>query len=101
MTKQTGEYPDDWPEIAKRKKDEVCWLCERCAHPHDAASGYCLTVHHLDGNKSNCADWNLACLCQRCHLRIQGRVNMAQGWLFEHTEWMKKHVEGYEQAQRR
>lgn len=26
-----------------------------------------LTVHHKDFNPSNCADENLACLCQRCH----------------------------------
>ncbi|GAH88897.1 unnamed protein product, partial [marine sediment metagenome] len=32
-----------------------------------------LTVHHLDGNKANCEDWNLAALCQRCHLR-KGRI---------------------------
>lgn len=34
-----------------------------------------LTVHHLDGDKLNCRWWNLAALCQRCHLSIQGRVN--------------------------
>jgi hypothetical protein len=40
----------------------------------------------------------LAALCQRCHLTIQGRVNMFQGWLLEHSPWMKPHVEGMERA---
>src|SRR5262245_6663119 len=37
-----------------------------------------LTVHHLTGDKADCRWWNLAALCQRCHLSVQGRVNMAQ-----------------------
>lgn len=34
---------------------------------------------------------NLAALCQRCHFRIQGKVHM----MFDYSEWMKPHVEGY------
>lgn len=74
----TGEYPSNWQEIAQQIKEEHHWRCERCNHPADAAAGYMLTVYHLDGNKSNCARWNLAALCQRCHLEIQGRVFMPQ-----------------------
>ena len=57
-----------------------------------------VTVHHLDGNKSNCADWNLAALCQRCHLKIQGRVKMDQLFFLEVltiSPWFKPHYEGY------
>jgi hypothetical protein len=60
-----------------------------------------LTVHHLDGNPANCADWNLAALCQRCHLKIQGRVRMAQGFfaeILDVAEWFKPHLEGYRRA---
>ncbi len=54
-----------------------------------------LTVHHLDGDKANCRWWNLAALCQRCHLRVQGRVVMARVWPWEHTEWFRPYVAGY------
>ena len=54
-----------------------------------------LTVHHLDGNKLNCRWWNLAALCQRCHLTIQGRVKLHRPWLLDHSEWFKPYVAGY------
>lgn len=54
-----------------------------------------LTVHHLDGDKANCRWFNLAPLCQRCHLTIQGRVQMARVWPWEHSDWFKPYVAGY------
>lgn len=54
-----------------------------------------LTVHHLDGDKTNCRWWNLAALCQRCHLRIQRRVQMERVWPWEHSDWFKPYVAGY------
>ena len=93
-----SDYPPNWPEIAALIKAKAGGKCERCGHAHDVASGHVLTVHHLDGNKANCADWNLAALCQRCHLTIQGRVKMDQGF-FENilpvSEWFKPHLAGY------
>ena len=91
----SGKYPDNWPEIAKAIKDAADWCCIRCGHAHEVESGYVLTVHHLDLNKSNCYWWNLVALCQRCHLRIQAKVVMIQPWMFEHSEWFKPYVAGY------
>lgn len=54
-----------------------------------------LTVHHLNGIKADCRWWNLAALCQRCHLTIQGRVRMEQLFPFEHSEWFKPYAAGY------
>jgi hypothetical protein len=54
-----------------------------------------LTVHHLNGDKADCRWWNLAALCQRCHLTIQGRVVMARVWPWEHSEWFKPYVAGW------
>jgi hypothetical protein len=54
-----------------------------------------LTVHHLNGNKSDCRWWNLVALCQRCHLKIQGRVVMARVWPWEHSEWFRPYAAGY------
>jgi len=95
MSKFVGEYPENWEDIQIKVKDRANWQCERCFHPNDKEHGYCLTVHHLDNDKSNCSDWNLAVLCQRCHLHIQGKVEMKQYWMFDHTGWMKSHVDGY------
>lgn len=97
-----NDYPDDWKDIANRIKDGANRVCERCKHPHNVESGHVLTVHHLDGDKANCEDWNLAALCQRCHLRIQGRVVMKQMFMPEIvtvSEWFKPHLAGYEAAQ--
>lgn len=90
-----NDYPPDWPEISKRTKDEAAWRCVRCDHLHDIASGYMLTVHHLDGDKTNRRWWNLVPLCQGCHLSIQGRVKMDQPFIFEHSEWFKPYVAGF------
>jgi len=91
-------YPPDWKQIALRIKEAAGWKCERCGAYHDPKAGYCLTVHHLDGNPANCADWNLAALDQRCHLAIQGRVKMDQMFfdqILTVSDWFKPHLEGY------
>jgi len=135
-----GEYPGDWPEIAKQVKDAAGWRCIRCGHPNEspkeripcddkcdlsrhievasvvamldgcddidinayrhngiwpAQRQRVLTVHHLDGDKHNCAWWNLTALCQVCHLQIQAKVNMAQIYPLEHSSWFKPYAAGY------
>ena len=91
----TGNYPDDWKQIAKQVKDAAGWRCVRCGHPHDPKVGYCLTVHHLDGNKANCEWWNIPALCQRCYLQIQAKVIMHRQWYLPHSDWFKPYVAGY------
>lgn len=54
-----------------------------------------LTVHHLDEDKANCRWWNLAALCQRCHLRMQRAVVMDRVYHFEHSEWFKPFAAGF------
>jgi len=54
-----------------------------------------LTVHHLNGNKADCRWFNLAPLCQRCHLSVQGRVVMERAFFLEHSDWMKPHAAGF------
>lgn len=90
-----GTYPPDWPAIAQRVKEDAGGRCIRCKHVHQVESGHVLTVHHFDGNKSNCAWWNLLALCQRCHLQIQGRVNPHTPWFLEHSAWAKVYVAGF------
>ena len=93
-----GEYPPDWPLIARRVKTLANWICERCGKVHelDGENGFVLTVHHLDGNKWNLELWNLAALCQRCHLRIQHRVDWYRHTLDHvHSLWMARHIKNY------
>ena len=93
------KYPDDWPAISSAMKAENNWQCERCGHKHDSKTGHTLTVHHLDGDKSNNAEWNLAVLCQRCHLYMQP-VIISQ-LLFDFvkvSKWFVPHLEGYKKS---
>lgn len=90
-----GEYPPNWAEIATQVKADAGGKCVRCGHVHEPATGYTLTVHHLDLDKSNCEWWNLAALCQRCHLQIQSKVAMERPWMLPHSEWFKPYVAGY------
>jgi len=93
------EYPDNWPEISLRIRQKAGWKCERCNHVNEPSKGYTLTVHHLDGDKSNSEEWNLAALCQRCHLYMQP-VNMNQNLFdfIEVSDWFKPHLEGYRKS---
>jgi hypothetical protein len=54
-----------------------------------------LTVHHLNGVKLDCRWWNLAALCQRCHLSVQSRVIMDRPWTRPHTPWFRPYVAAY------
>lgn len=95
MRRSTGAYPPNWREIAHEVKCAAGWKCVRCGRAHDPATGYSLTVHHLDMNPGNCRWWNLAPLCQRCHLRIQAKVIMERPWMLPHSEWFRPYVAGY------
>ena len=67
---------------------------DQCRHIGDCKQRT-LTVHHLDGDKANCRLWNLAALCQQCHLQIQAKVCWDQTYFGEHIEWMLWHIQQY------
>lgn len=57
-----------------------------------------LTVHHLrlgEEAKRDLRWWNLAALCQRCHLSIQGKVQMERVWPWPHTDWFRPYAAGW------
>ena len=89
-------YPKQWDEIARRIKEKAGWRCERCGHPHDPPAGYTLTVAHLDPSYGH-QRWNLAALCQRCHLLLEHRFAFRQGYLFDHNDWFLRHLRGWMQ----
>lgn len=145
-----GQYPHNWPEIARDVKDAAGWRCVRCGHPHESPKerkpcddgcdlsrhpewgrvdfpepgrpprlggrlgwderrqrdGFwwvreghrqrVLTVAHLDDDKSNCRWWNVAALCQVCHLSTQSRIDMDRQWLMTlHSAWFRPYVAGF------
>lgn len=99
-SKVGSAYPPEWPQIAQRVKDEAGWRCVRCGHEHDARAGYVLTVHHLDMNPNHSDPalywWNLAALCQRCHLQIQHKVILERPWVFfAHSPWFRPYAAGW------
>ena len=93
--KSISTYPPNWAEIAQYVKDAAKGRCIRCAREDNPEAGYMLTVHHLDMDKGNCAWWNIPALCQRCHLTIQAKVTMNQGWMFDHSDWFKPYAAAY------
>ena len=116
-----GEYPSDWVERSTRVRQAAGWRCIRCGHPAgdtrlrrdegawcvalvecdancahpDDGKMRVLTVHHLDGDKSNVQWWNLLALCQVCHLVVQAKVMPDRPYLFEHTPWFRPYVAGF------
>jgi 5-methylcytosine-specific restriction endonuclease McrA len=88
-----GPYPPNWKEIADRTKAEASWCCVRCGALNQP--GRVLTVHHIDMNPANCEWWNLAALCQQCHLTIQAKVRIEQPYLLPHSDWFRPYVAGY------
>lgn len=94
----SGEYPHDWKALSLLVKQEAEWRCARCGAPNHYASHYVLTVHHFDGDKANCARWNLMPLCQRCHLSVQGRVDPRQGLMAHPSLWSMPYIAGMVEA---
>lgn len=113
-----NEYPNNWKHIADTVKSRAGWRCVRCRHKHSTplrpqrCDEHCdasrhsgglndgkqrvLTVHHLDGDRANCIWWNLAPLCQVCHLIIQAKVIMDRPWeMLPHSKWFLPYVAGY------
>lgn len=64
---QKNKYPKNWHDIALRKKIEKDYTCQCCHKKATYKTAYLIQVHHIDGNKQNCQDWNLKVCCDRCH----------------------------------
>lgn len=63
----TKVYPPEFNEELKRRiRDRDRNRCRRCGESRGRSE---LSVHHIDYNKSNCAEWNLVTLCICCHIR--------------------------------
>jgi 5-methylcytosine-specific restriction endonuclease McrA len=81
---ETGSYPLELLEGPDVARVEAQWRI--------------LTVHHLRTGTEAKRDlrwWNLAALCQRCHLTIQGKVQMDRVWPWPHTPWFRPYAAGF------
>lgn len=112
MSRFTGEYVPNRKEVhnaVRAAAGNRCIRCghpegdkfetrvrcdDECVHPNDGKMRV-LTVHHLNGDKSDNRWWNTLALCQSCHLTIQGRVIPERPWLFSHTKWFVPYVCGF------
>lgn len=92
-SKPGSQYPANWAKISRKVKEEAGWRCIRCKIQDQP--GHVLTVHHLDMDRANINWWNLAALCQQCHLQIQAKIVMERIWFLPHSEWFKPFVAGY------
>ena len=91
----TGTYAPNGKQSRRAVREAAGNCCIRCQHPNDFASGHVLTTHHFDGNKANDAWWNLMALCQRCHLKVQNKVDPNVPYFLEHSPWAKPYVAGF------
>lgn len=115
----SDNYPFEWHKTVKHLvREQAGHRCVRCMHPyrqgvsdpiyspcdarctHDPrkSSHRVLTVHHLRLGQEAKRDlrwWNLVALCQRCHLKIQGKVQMERIWPWPHSEWFKPYAAGW------
>lgn len=123
MRRFTGNYAPDGKSRRMAVCESVGNRCIRCGHPYEKrkhgrgqwtpCDSHCshdgpvktmdgktfaewriLTVHHLDGDKSNDSWWNTLPLCQRCHLQVQGKVDPEIPYFLEHSEWIKPYIAG-------
>jgi hypothetical protein len=76
-----GEAAKDIAAMVSAKRVQAAWRI--------------LTVHHLNERKHDLRWWNLAALCQRCHLYIQRKVTMERVYPLEHSEWFKPFAAGW------
>lgn len=62
-------YTEDWDEKSKAYRSKMKYTCEDCGIRlnNNFSDGYYLETHHINGNKVDCNDANLKCLCVLCH----------------------------------
>lgn len=62
-----NDYPTNWDAISYNFKKRVSFKCEFCGNENK------LETHHINGDRSFCADTNLIVLCKECHEKIHQR----------------------------
>lgn len=84
-----GDYSREWTKYLKefiRNRDN-----RRCQYPNcdydDTKEKQKLSVHHIDGNKRNCAEYNLISLCNSHHQIVENNEPRSwENWFYVYTE---------------
>lgn len=64
-------YTRDWDEVSRIYREKHDYTCERCGLKiTDIFDRQYMHCHHKDKNKLNNRDYNLECLCMRCHSKV-------------------------------
>ncbi len=66
-TAPLNDYPVNWESIANDLKSGLNYRCQECKLVIGELRKKYLHVHHINGNKNECTQDNLRCLCIRCH----------------------------------
>lgn len=93
MRRFTNDCNRDGKEKRRLARESVGNKCIRCQSA--SVPGRILTIHHMDGDKSNDQWYNLLPLCQVCHLQIQARLDHEKPCFLEHSQWLKPYIAGF------
>lgn len=63
-------YPANWNEISLNYRIRKQYTCEKCKVKVSPWDTTFMEVHHKNGDKTNCEDSNLQCLCIKCHSEV-------------------------------
>ena len=71
-------YPSNWPKISFRFRKKRNFTCELCGVNLSTPLLFrrLTDAHHIDGDKSNCEDDNLQCLCKECHSHLHAHYEI-------------------------
>lgn len=85
-----NEYPVDWGIVALFSKEAANFTCQICGARFSPSPCASLGVHHLIPDKTLCAKWNLVVACRKCHLSIEGRLDVFTAFLpgIEPPQWL-------------
>lgn len=66
-------YVKDWQKISEFIREKNEFVCEHCGAILYGFNKRFLEVHHINGNKLDNREYNLKCLCIKCHSEIDER----------------------------
>ena len=66
-------YPSNWKEISAAYRKKCGYKCADCSVDCSAHHHHLTDAHHINGDKSDCCDDNLQCLCKLCHAKKPGQ----------------------------
>lgn len=69
------EFNSELKESIRKRDNFTCQLCGMTEAEHKLKYNKKLSIHHIDYNKQNCKENNLASLCCRCNSRVNKNRN--------------------------